>query len=352
MDLNQRYSRQIALDDIGVQGQSKLQFANLAVIGCGGLGAIAAAYLAGAGVGNIILVDADIPNVSNIHRQVFFDGNETESKSYVLQQKLKALNPEIEISSFTEYLTKNNIDDILTGTDLVLECTDDIMCKYLVNDFCAMENIPLAYGAIHKTEGYVSLFRNKAESDIHLRDIFPQPDLNIPTCAEVGVYNIIAGIIGLLQANEALKYLLGIGEPLVGKLLTYEALRSRQFTLSLKKTFSEEIENIYDNSTYENIECGNVPEISVEQLMKLRESYTLFSVMKKEEHQSIDSETTWTAHDDINETIKNLGNEDVVLYCRVGRVSRIIASELIDTFPSKNIFSLKGGYVAYQKAKM
>ena len=226
--MNERYSRQTILEEIGSSGQAKLNATQVAVVGCGGLGAIAAAYLAGAGIGKLILVDGDKPELSNLHRQVFFSPEDQQTKAEELQIKLSKLNPEIKIKAIPTHLTKANIDELLTGINLILECTDHQPTKYLVNDFCALEGIPMVYSAIHKFEGYLSLFTNQQEEDIHLRDIFPVPNPNLPVCSEVGVMNTIAGMMGVLQANEAMKYLLGIGESLSGRLLTYDCLSNRQ----------------------------------------------------------------------------------------------------------------------------
>ncbi len=347
--MNERYSRQIILPEIGQLGQQKLTTSHLAIVGCGGLGAIAAAYLAGVGIGKLTLIDGDFPDLSNLHRQVFFTTEDKQPKVEHLKNRLNALNPEIKIDGFPVKLTKANIDHYLTGVDLVLECTDEQMCKFLVNDFCALENIPLVYGAIHKYEGYVSLFQNKDENDIHLRDIFPVPDPNIPVCSEVGVLNTIAGLIGLLQANEAIKFILGVGTSLNGKLLTYDILSLRQFILTLQKTWEGDLGDLYESNDYLTPACDHVLEIEVGELMKMRERVQLISVMPSEEHKSIDEQCLHVADTDLGVNLLDRKKEKVVVYCRSGRVSKIVVSRLLKEDPSLEILSLKDGYRAFQK---
>ena len=347
--MSERYSRQILLSEIGEGGQAKLTNSQVAVVGCGGLGAIAASYLAGAGVGKIILVDGDSPSVSNLHRQVFYTGQESKFKSEVLHQRLQALNPEIEIHAAPQYLNKENIDGLLTGVDLIMECTDDIMTKYLVNDFAVLDQIPLVYGAIHKYEGYVSTFINRQESDLHLRDVFPYPDQTIPSCSEVGVLNTIAGLIGLLQANEALKVILGIGEPLVGKLLTYDCLTNRQLVLQMSKTWTQDMEDLFDKSSYLALDCSMVAEINCEQLLDHRDSYTLVSVLSKQEHHPIDEQTLHYQKMDTTQLSTLPSDKPIVLYCKTGRVSKTIAAQLMEQKTKHQLLSLEGGLKAYRR---
>ena len=349
--MSERYSRQILLSEVGEVGQSKLQKSHVAIVGCGGLGAIAAAYLAGAGIRTLTLIDGDKPDISNVHRQVLYTGDEGDAKSLVLGKKLKALNPDINIHTATHFLTKENIDEHLTGVDLIMECTDDIMCKYLVNDFAVIEQIPLVYGAIHKFEGYVSTFINQAESDIHLRDLFPYPDQTIPTCSEVGVMNTIAGLIGLLQSNEVLKVILGIGEPLIGRLLTYDCLTNRQLVLKMNKTWTEDMEELFEKTSYLPLDCSMVPDLNIEELLSNREQFSLVSVLSKEEHHAIDEQTTHLPNMKLAQVEQLSKGLPIVLYCKTGRVSKTLAAKLMEEKAGLEVFSLKGGLKGYRKYK-
>lgn len=347
--MNERYSRQIILTGFGEAAQNKLLNSSCAIIGCGGLGAIAASYLAGAGISRIILIDGDLPSISNLHRQVFYKTGEEQTKSNALKEHLENLNPEIKIEAFSKYLIKENIDELITGVDVVLECSDDIQCKYLVNDFCVIEQIPLIYGAIYQYEGYVSVFSNQNNDDIHLRDIFPVPDDKLPKCADVGVMNTIAGMIGILQANEAIKVITGIGEALIGKMLTYNTLDNRQMILKLKKNFTEDLEELFENNSYSIINC-DVPIISISQYIENSSDYILVSVMPTEEHISISKEVINIPIDKIESHQFN-DNKSILCYCRSGRISRIAVEKLLSKNKNLEVFSLDGGYKAYQKFK-
>lgn len=347
--MNSRYSRQTILPEIGEEGQEKLNVSHLAIVGCGGLGAISAAYLAGVGIGRLTLIDGDVPDVSNLHRQVFYTAEDKNHKVDHLKARLNALNPEITVDTFAERLTKENIDTILTGVDLVLECTDDQMCKYLVNDFCALEGIPLVYGAIHKYEGYVSLFENSNGKEIQLRDIFPVPDLNIPVCSEVGVLSTIAGLIGILQSNEAIKYILGIGNSLYGKLLTYDILEGRQMILSLQKNWNQDLDELYESNDYFTPICNHILEIDANDLITQRDTIQLISVMSQSEYQAIDEGCLQSSDKDLNVEMLDNSKEKIVIYCRSGRVSKIVASRLLTDDPKLKIYSLKDGYRGFQK---
>lgn len=348
---SKRYSRQVLLDKIGQSGQDMLSSCNVAIVGCGGLGSIAAPYLAGAGIGGLTLIDGDRPDISNIHRQILYTGKETDSKAIILGNKIKALNPDTELTVIPEFLTKENINEHLTGYDIVLECTDDIMCKYLVNDFCAAENIPLVYGAIYKYEGYISLFRNASDNSINLRDIFPTPDTTILTCSEVGVMNTIAGMIGLLQANECLKYILGIGESLDDILLTYDCLSNSQNKLKLKKTFKKDIIDLFEESDYSMQVCNPDHEITSGELLGDIEKYKILSVMPRNEHVDIADKIEHLLENDVD--IKRIAQRSnpLVIYCRSGKTSGAIVSEIRKLNAGCPVYSLRGGYLDFQKTK-
>jgi adenylyltransferase/sulfurtransferase len=346
-----RYIRHKLLSEFGVEGQSKLSSATIAIVGCGGLGNIAAAYLAGAGIGHLILIDGDSPDITNVHRQIFYTGSETETKAGVLKHKLDALNPSINITIHEERLSKSNCENLLADADIVLECTDDVMCKYLVNDFCALESIPMIYGAIHKYEGYVSVFRNLEESDIHLRDIFPQPDLNIPNCSEVGVLNTIAGLIGIIQANEAIKFLAELGTSLEGTLLTYNVLTYDQLKLKINKSWDEDLEDVWEQSEYTSMDCLHIDELSWEKVKDHQDQYQLVSIMPAAEHQNINESVIHLATNEHEKMVQIAGNKPVIIYCRSGKKSKVFISQVLESYPTLRLYNLEGGYMNYQKTE-
>lgn len=323
---NERYARQISLNEIGTAGQEKLAEACVAIVGCGGLGAIAAAYLAGAGIGELVLIDGDRPQASNLHRQVFYSAEEEDFKVAVLTAKLKQLNPECTVRPVNDYLSKANIARVLDSTtiDLVLECTDQAQVKHLVSDYCAIHEIPLVYGAVHKSQGYLALFANQKETDCHLRDLFPAPDERLPTCAEVGVLGTAAGLIGLLQANEALKWLLGIGQSLRNRLLTYDCLGMQQHIVQLGKTFQEDLETVFESSNYGSE--ANTPDFSITTAVLKSwpaDSYQLFSLMNEAQEPELRAGATR-----YHKGALNAGPGKKVFYCARGRQSRALASLL------------------------
>ncbi len=307
------------------------------------MGSIVAPYLAGAGFGKITLVDADIPDLSNLHRQVFYSEGETQTKSQALANHIQKLNSEIEVLVVEEMLTKSNIDSIIMTGTTVIECTDDMMTKYLVNDYCHLNGIPMVYGAIYKFDGYVSLFENKSKDSIQLRDAFPEPDLDVPSCSDVGVLNTIAGMIGLLQANEAIKYVLGIGQPLRGSLLTYNALTNDQFKLKLKKNWKQDMDLVYSSTSYDSVHCLNVPEISYEEIQKNRDVYNVISILEDDEHQDIFDSVKRIPFSSFNIRDWKDNNKPAVFYCMSGRRSSVLVEKIISEKGDLSVFSLKGG---------
>ena len=230
----------------------------------------------------------------------------------------------------------------MTGT-IVIECTDDMMTKYLVNDYCHLNGIPVVYGAIYKFDGYVSLFENRSKESIHLRDAFPEPDVDVPSCSDVGVLNTIAGMIGLLQANEAIKYVLGIGQPLIGSLLTCNALTNDQLKLKLKKNWKEDIETVYSSTSYDSIHCRNVPEILYEELQKNRAEYNVISILEDNEHQDIFEGVKRMSVSTFNTDKLKDNSKSTVFYCMSGKRSSILVEKIISEKGDLSVFSLKGG---------
>ncbi len=222
-----RYSRHLALAELGVPGQLKLRAARVLIVGAGGLGSPAALYLAAAGVGTLGLVDFDRVDESNLQRQILFDtASVGTSKVQAARARLLALNPGIEVRALELELRAANVSAILADYDLVLDGSDRIATRYLVNDACVLLGRPLVSAAIHRFEGQAMTYvpgRGPC-----YRCLFPHGEEGeVPGCAQVGVLGVLPGVLGALQATEALKLLTGIGTPLVGRLLTYDALALR-----------------------------------------------------------------------------------------------------------------------------
>jgi len=220
-----RYSRHLLMPEVGLEGQQKLKGSSALVIGTGGLGSPVAMYLAAAGVGRIGLVDYDVVDFTNLQRQILHGtGSLGMRKVESARERLKDLNPDIELVVYDEPFTSDNAISIAAGYDVIIDGTDNFPTRYLVNDVCVMTGKPNIYGSIFRFEGQVSVFW--AERGPCYRCLFPEPPPPglIPSCAEGGVFGVLPGTIGTLQATEALKVLLGIGEPLIGTLLLYDAL--------------------------------------------------------------------------------------------------------------------------------
>ena len=222
-----RYHRHIALPELGASGQERLRAARVVVIGAGGLGSPAALYLAAAGAGTLGLVDYDRVEISNLQRQVLFDSAAVgRLKTEAARERLLALNPEINVVAHTLTLRAENVLEVLRGYDIVLDGTDRLTTRYLVNDACVLLGKPLVSAAIHRFEGHAMTYvpgRGPC-----YRCLFPAAEEGVvANCAEAGVLGVLPGVLGAIQATEAVKILTGIGEPLAGRLLTYDALELR-----------------------------------------------------------------------------------------------------------------------------
>lgn len=220
-----RYNRQMILPELGLHGQEKLKAARVLMIGAGGLGCPVLQYLVAAGVGTIGIVDDDVVDISNLHRQILYAAADIgHPKALIAKQKLNQLNPFVELITYTERITLANAQQLITGFDVAIDGSDNFKTRYLVNDTCAALSKPLVFGSILKFEGQVSVFNHR--SGPSYRDLFPEapPENEVPNCAEIGVIGVLPGIIGTYMANEAIKLICGIGELLSGKLLTLNAL--------------------------------------------------------------------------------------------------------------------------------
>ncbi|MCK6619367.1 MAG: molybdopterin-synthase adenylyltransferase MoeB [Calditrichaceae bacterium] len=231
-----RYSRHFMLPEVGEEGQRMLKNASALVVGAGGLGSPAAMYLAAAGVGRLGLVDFDEVDLSNLQRQVLYSTADVgKSKLEMARERLRGINPEIEIEAYPTRLTSANALDILREYDVVVDGSDNFPTRYLVNDACALSGKPNVYGSIFRFEGQVSVFDAKRGPCYRCLYPEPPPPEAVPNCAEGGVLGVLSGIIGSLQTLEALKLILGKGDPLIGRLLLFEGLKFRFDEFKLAK---------------------------------------------------------------------------------------------------------------------
>lgn len=220
-----RYSRHITLSEIGLTGQKKISAGRVLIIGAGGLGSPAAYYLAAAGVGTLGIMDCDVVDLSNLGRQILhFTRDIGRPKAESALEKLSSLNPGCEVVALRERLTAGNILDVIKDYDIIVDGTDNFPTRFLINDACVMVNKPFIYGGVLKFFGQaLSVIPGRGPC---FRCVFhePPPAGSVPTCAQTGVLGVLPGVVGVIQATEVLKYLAGIGELLVGRLLTYDAL--------------------------------------------------------------------------------------------------------------------------------
>jgi molybdopterin/thiamine biosynthesis adenylyltransferase/rhodanese-related sulfurtransferase len=231
-DFSERYSRHLRLPQVGVEGQKKLEAARVLLVGAGGLGSPAAYYLAAAGIGRLRVIDDDVVDRSNLQRQILHtEAGIGTAKVESARQALRALNPRVHVEPVRQRLNVDNIEAMLAGVDVVIDGADNFPTRYLLSDACVRFGKPLVYGAVHRFEGQASVFdagRRPGDSPCY-RCLFPEPPGadEAPNCAEAGVLGVLPGVIGLLQATEAVKLILGLGTSLSGRLLQFDALAMR-----------------------------------------------------------------------------------------------------------------------------
>jgi len=346
------YSRQTVLEDFGQESQEKLLKSRVAVIGCGGLGNFVAVQLAASGVGHLHLVDYDRVSESNLHRQVFFRTSDVgELKAEILAKHISQISPFVKTSLGLEPITKKNISRQLADFDLLVDCTDSLPTKYLLNDFCVLVDKILVYGSLYKHDGYVSSFNVPLgqERSANLRDAFAHPPENsIPNCSEVGTLNSIVGLIGSLQSNEVIKILSGSGVPLSDKMLIYNTMQNRQFSMSLPKKFDKsEIERLYHSETYFDARCAEQDPallISSEELKNQLDDVTILSVIENANLSlplQTDLRIPYSKFD--VEELSFEADKTLVVICKKGITSYHITQRIKSVHPEINVLSLEGG---------
>jgi adenylyltransferase/sulfurtransferase len=232
----ERYSRNIILPEIGGKGQKKLLESKVLVVGTGGLGSPVIFYLAAAGVGNIGIVDSDKVEISNLQRQIIHTTDDLgKEKPISAKEKIEKLNPDVKINTYNLRLTSQNIMEIIKDYDIVVDCSDNFPTRYLVNDACVLSNKPLSHGAIIRFDGQLTTIIPKLSACYRCVFEEPPPAGAVPTCQEAGVLGATCGIIGSLQANEVLKYLLGVGNLLTNKLFIFSGLEMEVRILNIKR---------------------------------------------------------------------------------------------------------------------
>lgn len=359
-----RYSRHLLLDNVGEEGQLRLKRARVLIVGVGGLGSPAALYLAAAGAGHIGLVDADRVDASNLHRQVLYGECDLgRNKPQAAAEALRRANPHIEVIAHSQRLVASNALDLVSSYDLVIDGTDNFPTRYALNDACAIARKPYIYGSIHHFEGQAAVF--DAQRGPCYRCLFPVPPPPgaVPTCAEAGVLGVLPGVIGMIQATEAIKLVLGIGEPLIGRLLTFDALTMSFQSLRLAKDAAcalcgtnPRIMRVEDTEFACAGTLGSNPpatnEISASELAALLENKAqLMLIDVRQPHETAEGaipHATLIPLDQLDERSNEIDkNANIVVYCAAGVRSRRAAA-LLERKGFTHTRSLAGGYSAWQ----
>jgi adenylyltransferase/sulfurtransferase len=355
-DERARYSRHFVLPGFGEEGQERLKKSSVLVVGAGGLGAPVLSYLAAAGVGTIGIMDDDVVSLSNLQRQVLFTIDDIgKGKAECAKKALVALNNSIAINVYDLRLTADNALEMLKPYQLIIDATDNFPTRYLLDDACVILNKPLIYGSVFRYEGQVSVF-NHAGGPTY-RDLYPHPPKpgSIPDCEEGGVLGVLPGIIGSIQANEAIKLITGIGEPLSGRLLLLDSLTMETQIISLPKKQNASDRNLID---YEQF-CGLPPtkektvmkEVTVQELKALKDSgadFQLIDVREPHEYETchIDGELIPMA--EIPHNIDKISkSKQVIIHCRSGGRSGNMVNWLEKNHGFTNLYNLKGGILAW-----
>lgn len=346
------YSRQLLVDEIGISGQLKLKQAKVLVIGAGGLGCPLLQYIAAAGVGEIGIVDGDSVDISNLHRQILFDFDSIgKNKAIESKNKLKTLNPFIDIEAFPLSLESKNALEIIQNYDIVVDCSDNYATRFLVNDACVLLQKILIYGSIYRFEGQVSVFN--FQNGPTYRCLFPQlpTEESTTNCSLSGVIGVLPGIIGVLQANEVIKLITGIGEVLSGKLLVYNALQNTTDYFSIHKNQEIDYESLFkDNQlnkkNYSTI-CSNsvINEITNQQVLDNRDHYILLDVREVGELPIFEGENILKIPLDKLKNQENLipKSKKIVVFCQSGNRSKKAIEILQNEYEFDNVMNLVNG---------
>lgn len=339
MNSNERYSCQIALPGFSREVQQKLTDASVLIIGMGGLGCPAAQYLVAAGVGKVGIVDDDVVSVSNLHRQILYrEADAGKPKVDVAEDVLTAQNLHIKIIKHQTRVNNDNIMSLLTDYDVVLDCTDNFDTRYLVNDACVLSGKTLVYGAIYQYEGQVAVWNvllRDGKRSPNYRDLYPEVNpASVPDCATGGVIPTIAGMIGCIQANEAIKCITGTGELLAGKLLTLDVQTMQSRVIKIGAVSKVSIVSLHGSV--------DVPEITIEELEQSRENYILIDVRNADERAAYNIGGIHIPLAEINTTEIDV-TKPVLCYCASGKRSRAAAQVLQQRYSGLAVFSLSGG---------
>jgi molybdopterin/thiamine biosynthesis adenylyltransferase/rhodanese-related sulfurtransferase len=344
MNATKRYNRQVILPEIGDEGQGKLSKAKVLLIGAGGLGASILPYLAAAGVGEIGILDDDVIEISNLHRQVIYKSSAVgKYKAEEAKLMIAELNPLVKVNAIEERLSGNNAIDLFEKYDIIVDATDNIAIKYLINDACLVTNKPMVYGSIFRFQGQVSVFNY--QNGPTYRCLYPDENTQSASCEDAGVIGITVGIIGMLQANEVIKMILETGEVLKGKILVYNILNNEQQKYDFDKSDVQLISKEKFDEKYNKFIIP-IEEVNFELILdKIDNDKVLFLDVRNEDEfpkinfkNGIQIPLLYLE----NEIEKLDKNQLIYVFCQSGIRSKI-AVELLQKHQFKNIKNIAGG---------
>ena len=346
----ERYARHLVLPGVGAEGQEKLLKSSILVVGAGGLGSPALMYLAAAGVGRIGIIDNDTVSSSNLQRQIIHNVSWVgKSKVESASNWIKGLNPDIDVIGMDDRLTQGNSLEIFGDYDVIIDGTDNFQSRYLIGDSCEILDKPWIFGSIHRFEGQVSTFN--LNDGPNYRDLFPTPPPPelAPNCSEAGVLGVLPGLVGTIQASEAIKVILGIGENLIGKLLAIDALTMEMRSLSFSKNPERVRVTRLGGSIGRDFE-----EIGAKDLFEQRQDgWKPFLLDVRRAHEeaiaSIEGTDARIMHLEIPKRLSELPTgTDIVVYCRSGHRSAAVARFIIESdLEIGRVFNLTGGILSW-----
>jgi adenylyltransferase/sulfurtransferase len=361
-----RYSRHLIMPEVTLDGQKKLKAARVLCVGTGGLGSPLALYLAAAGVGTLGLVDFDVVDYTNLQRQVLHHTSDVgRLKLDSAIDKLKAINPFVEIKRFDTYLSSQNALDIFSGFDIIADGTDNFATRYLVNDACVLSGKPNVYASIFRFEGQASIFATEAGPCYRCLYPEPPPPGLVPSCAEGGVLGVLPGLLGVIQATEVIKLILGAGEPLIGRLVLVDALAMRFRELRVRKNpecpvcgANPTVKELIDYNQFcgirgeesETATSAKIPEIQPEELKRrldAREDIFVLDVREPHEYQIVNLKGRLIPLGDLPTRIHELdSSREIVVHCKSGMRSAK-AVDFLRKSGFKRASNLTGGILAW-----
>ena len=348
-----RHSRHILLPQVGAEGQAKLSKARILCVGAGGLGSPVIQYLAAAGIGHLTIVDDDVVDISNLQRQVIHRTSDIGTpKAESAKRFVTDLDPNVPVESKVLRIDESNAKSLFDGHDLIIDGTDNLPTRYLIDDTCVELGITWIYGSVYRFEGQVSVFN--LNGGPRYRDLFPDapPAELVPSCSEAGVLGVITGMVGCIQVSEAIKVILGIGKPLSGKLLIYDSLESSQRILSFEGSSGKQIEESEADSSemmFNSIDASAA-------IVKMKNGWVPFFVDVRSQHEwnraRISNTEYLCPHDEVLSSVDRIPKgKDVLVYCRSGMRSQLAIVQLIQAgYDANRMYNLSGGIIQWAES--